>query len=467
LSKEQYPFVPLFVAVAAYAIVAFTPQIFNDSDTYWHIAAGERMLSEHAVLLRDPFSYTFAGQAWSAHEWLSEIVMALAYRASGWSAVALLFAAAFASAAGLLARYLSRWFALPVALLVSILALACMSGSLLARPHLLALPLLVVWAVGLLNARSEHRAPSLLLLPVMTLWANLHGGFAFGFLLLFYCGLEAWFEEADKLKTLKTWGLFAIGAVIAALLTPHFTDGLLFPVRLLSMRQLAGIGEWQPTSFATLQPFELALLAALYIFLTRGVRLPIGRLLLSLLLLHMALQHVRHQLLFAAVVPLFLAEPLATAVTTRAAEMRRAIPYALTTAALFLVILISVLRLEWPIVRSDDAATPMTALSHVPQNLKATPVFNDYQFGGYLIFEKIPVFIDSRAELYGDDFLSAYARMMAPDTSTLAATLKKYKIGWTILPPRAPAVAVLDLLPGWRRLYTDKFAVVHVRKSEL
>lgn len=453
----------LFAALAAYAVLAFTPQIFNDGDTYSHIAAGTRMLSEHAVLFRDPFSYTFAGQPWSAHEWLSEIVMALAYLAGGWSSVALLFAGAFALAAGLLAWHLSRWFAPSTTLIVVALALSCMAGSLLARPHLLALPLLELWVAGLVIARSEHRKPSWKLLPVMTLWANLHGGFAFGFLLLAYAALEALIEEDDKLETLKSWGFFSVGAVIAALLTPHFIDGLIFPFRLVAMSQLANIGEWGPANFATLQPFEIVIAAALYIFLSRGVKLPIGRLLISLLLLHLALQHVRHQLVFAAVVPLLLAEPLAHALNARSPSSSRTAYPGWILAALMLAACVSVARLSWPISLGERGAAPIYALAHVPKNVISTPVLNDYSFGGYLMFKGVPVFIDSRAELYGDDFLRNYSKLIRPDAAVLRATLEKYKIGWTILTPNSPTVAVLDLLPGWRRLYADQIAVVHVR----
>ena len=192
-----------------------------------------------------------------------------------------------------------------------------MAGSLLARPHLLALPLLELWTAGLVIARSERRPPSWFLLPVMALWANLHGGFVFGFVLLAFLGVEALLEEPGNRQTLKSWAFFSIGAVFAAMLTPHFVDGLIFPFRLIATAQLANIGEWQPANFATLQPFELVLLAAIYVFLSRGVKLPPVRLLILLLLLHLSLQHVRHQILFAMAVPLLLAEPLANALKVR------------------------------------------------------------------------------------------------------------------------------------------------------
>jgi hypothetical protein len=458
-------FVALLVALMAFAITAFTPQLFNDGDTYWHIAAGTHMLANHTVLTHDPFSYTFAGQPWNAHEWLAEIIMALAYGWGNWGGVALLFAATFGLAAGCLTYHLGRWFSASTTVLIAVLALACTAPSLLARPHLLALPLLVIWLAGLMTARSEHRAPSFALLPVMTLWANLHGGFAFGFLLLAYAGVEALIEEPGRRKTLKIWAPFVIGAVIAAALTPQFIGGLLFPFHLAAMGALANVGEWQPTSFAGVQPFELVLFAAIYVFTSRGVKLPPLRMLMVLLLVHLALQHMRHQILFAVAAPLLLAEPLSRALNQKAASERK-LPLAWPLAAVALAIAIAFVRLSWTFPRGGGEATPQTALAHVPDAIAATPVFNDYSFGGYLIFRGIKPFIDSRAELYGDDFLHNYARIIAPDTAALTATLEKYHVGWTILPPQSPVNAILDLLPGWRRVYADPIAVVHVRNQD-
>jgi hypothetical protein len=459
----------MIVAAATFAAVAFTPALFNDADTFWHIAAGLRMIADHAVLARDPFSYTFAGQPWNAHEWLSEVLMAATWRALGWSGVALLFAAASALAAGLLAWHLGRWFALPAQLLILVLCLACMTGSLLARPHLLALPLLEVWTAGLVIARSEGRAPRWALLPVMALWANLHGGFVFGFLMLGYAGLEALFENRTAWrKTILSWAPFTIGAVAVALVTPQFLDGLIFPFRLAAMTGLGHIGEWAPADFSAPHPFEFVILAAFYVFLSRGVRLPVGRVLISLLLLHLALQHMRHQIVFAVAVPLLLAEPLSRALGSERRERQMgAIPgMAAVALALGVIAGASAVRLSFMFPRGGQMVTPQAALDHVPQALAGRPVLNAYGFGGYLIFRGVRPFIDSRAELYGDDFLAGYARIIAPDPRALIATVRKYDIAWTIFPPDSPVVAVLDLLPGWHRLYADSIAVVHIRDAD-
>lgn len=457
--QRQDLLAPLLAAVLAFAAVAFAPQIFNDGDTYWHVAAGARMLADHAALTSDPFSYTFAGAPWNAHEWLSEILMALAYGAGGWGAVALLTAGAFALAAGLLCRDLGRWLAEPARAIVLVLALSCMAASLLARPHILALPLLEIWIAGLVIAREDKRAPSFALLPVMTLWANLHGGFVFGFLLAGLLGIEALVED-PRWETFGSWALFGVASLAAAVLTPHFVDGLLFPFRLVAMTGLANVGEWQPASFASLQPFELVVLASLYFFLSRGIALPVGRVLIVLLLLHMALQHQRHQIVFAVTAPLLLAAPVARALAMRGVAAAQSIAWA--AAALAALVAVSAARLSLAVPHGAQAVTPDAALAHVPRDVIATPVLNEYGFGGYLIFAGVKPFIDSRAELYGDAFLKNYARIVAPDPAALAATLAKYRIGWTIFTPGSPAAATMALMPGWRRLYADEFAVVDV-----
>src|SRR6185369_4559302 len=71
-------------AVAICTALAWVPKVLGDPDTYWHIAAGEWILDHRQIPLVDPFSYTFAGQPWTAHEWLSEVLLALAFRAGGW-----------------------------------------------------------------------------------------------------------------------------------------------------------------------------------------------------------------------------------------------------------------------------------------------------------------------------------------------------------------------------------------------
>lgn len=54
----------------------------------------------------------------------------------------------------------------------------------------------------------------------------------------------------------------------------------------------------------------------------------------------------------------------------------------------------------------SEEAYPVNAVSYIKSNLDISNVrvFNDYNFGSYMLFEDIPVFIDSRSDLYMDEF---------------------------------------------------------------
>ena len=103
----------------------------------------------------------------------------------------------------------------------------------------------------------------------------------------------------------------------------------------------------------------------------------------------------------------------------------------------------------------------------MPPALAAQPVFNEYGFGGYLIFAHVRPFIDGRADMYGGPFLRQYAAITRPGKAAMETTFQSFGISWTLLSPTNPAVVVLDLLPEWCRVYADNVAVVHARCDAL
>ena len=454
--------VPLAAALLMAMILLFAPQVLNDGDTYWHMATGEWILAHGRVPDHDVFSYTQAGRAWVAHEWLSEALMALAARAAGWAGVTVLFAALVGGATWMLVRRLSLSLGGLTLITTTILALACMTGSLLARPHLFMLPLLVAWTVEMLAARDADRAPRLVFAPLMILWANLHGSWVFGFVIAGAFGLEALTAPgADRLKVLRGWGLFGLAAVVCAAITPHGPAALLFPFQVTSMAVLPHITEWRAEDFSHVSTFAMVLLATLFVCLGRGVKVPTFRLLLLLALLFMSLQHVRHQLVLAAIAPLLLAEPLAQALGHEPARSKLSRPL-LIGFGVACVLLLGV-RLALPLQRVDGLNSPVTAIESLPADLKTKPVLNGYGLGGYLIYTGVKPFIDGRADMYGDAFSVAYFKAVAPEPVALRKLLADYHVAWTIFTPDDPVVALLDKDPAWRRIHADPYAVVHQR----
>jgi len=452
-------------ALVGFWLIAFDPRALNDGDTYWHLAAGTWILDHRAVPHVDPFSFTHAGQPWVPHEWLSEVVMTLVWRAAGWTGLVVMFGLAVALSMTLLLSRLARWMG-PIALAVTAwLCVGCMWVGLFARPHLLALPIMIFWTGQLLDARAERRAPSLWLAAILVLWANLHGSFVFGALVAAPLALEALVEGwRDPWPVFRAWSLFALACLAAVMLTPHGIEAVTYPFHIMTMQTLNGIVEWRPPDFSKWNEFETAILLTLLVCLGRGVKVPLFRLVLVLFLLHMALQHQRHELVLALIGPLFLAEPIG-----RGFGRTEPRPLAGRTgpAVLFAVAVLVLVgwRAAHPVVRIDAVNTPKAALAQVPAALQAKPVLNTYSFGGYLVYRGIRPFIDGRSDMYGDDFFRRDMAIMRGDDAEFDRAVARYGIAWSLLSPREALTRKMDSKPGWRRIYADRWAVVHVRET--
>jgi hypothetical protein len=242
---------------------------------------------------------------------------------------------------------------------------------------------------------------------------------------------------------------------------------------------LSQIGEWRSPNFQRLQPLELAFLVAAAAFLYRGMRLPLLRLFILLGLVHLALKHARHADLLALLGPVVLAQPFAAqwwgedrenssgSMSDRlfAALAPRAAP-GITALVLMLLAVFGFKAIDADTLRPAAAVTPEAALRAVQKHKVRGPVLNSYEFGGFLIHSGVPTFVDGRTDLYGEKFLMAYfASVNATAPEALPALLQKHGIQWTLLQPGLAAISVLDRLPGWRRLYADRVAVVHIREE--
>src|SRR5215469_1213591 len=364
---------PLLVALAAFvAVLAAGIGLMNDPDIYWHIVVGRWILAHHAVPHVGIFSGSMPAAPWVPHEWLAETIFAPLYDGWGWNGMT---AAAFAAALALLTRALLR-FLEPIHALAAVgAAWGMMLPHLLARPHILALPIMVAWFAALVEAREHNRAPPLWLAALMTLWANLHGGYMLGLAFAALFAGEAMLlapNAASRLAALKQWSLFGAVALVAALLTPNGIAGLWMPFHLMQMKfALSTIVEWQAPNFQTVQPLEIWIMLALALALGFGVRLPPTRLAMTLLLLHMSLTHQRNGDILGIAAPLLLAPVVGELIRARSgrrhaaaldgvfadlaggASLRGVAMTGLVAAA------IALLFMQHPLARKPDAYTPI------------------------------------------------------------------------------------------------------------
>lgn len=466
--------VPLFAGAAAYLIFLSIGEILlRDSDTLWQIRIGQWIVEHGAMPTTDVHSFTRLGEPWMSSSWLAQVLFAISYGWLDWAGPVILTSLAIGATVAVFMHFMDGYLDPARAIFLVTLAVLESATHFLARPHMLAFPVMVAFLGGLLAAADRRSAPSWWLLPLLALWANLHGGFVLGLALIGPIGLEALWccERKDRVTLALRWALFGMAAVVACCCTPYGWNTLLGAAKILSLGKLLSmIWEWMPANFGEWSFFEFFLLGLIGLAFHRGLTLSVPRIILLLGLLWMALSHARNIEIFAFIAPLVLAKPFAEQLGT----LRTRVP-AREGPSRFHVMMLAALAVTvagWASTKAFVTYHPFTFLeSQMPvkavdllQQRKAERIFSTSPFGGYLLTRDIKAFIDGRAELYGEQFVIDYFdAVTAKDVETLLNLLDTYKIDATLLTPTLPATKVLDHLPGWKRLYADGIAVVHVR----
>ena len=459
---------PCILGVCLFAgLLLLGNRLLADADTYWQIKVGQWILDTGSLPRADIFSFTMQGQAWISTQWLAQVCFAAAFSRAGWAGPVVLTAASIAVAFAILAWFLRRRLDTAPALVLLMASVAIASPHFLVRPHALSMPVMVVWIAGLIAAADRKAVPSYWLLPLITLWSNLHGSFILGLALIGPIALDVVLkaDAPQRLRMLLRWFVFGLAALAASCLTPYGVESILAARNILNLgAALPLIIEWRPADFSRLGAFEICLLLGLGAVLFKGLTLSPVRILLVLGLVHMALAHVRNITVLALLLPIVIAAPLATQIGRRVEVHRAARSCALlVTAAIVVVAVMSAF------VIATSRYAPQSGLAPAVAALKergVTRVLNDYDFGGYLIWEGIPVAIDGRTELYGERFMvEVDDAMMLKSPDALFNLLGSQRIDATLLRRQTPAAQLLDHVDGWKKVFADENVVAHVRDA--
>lgn len=466
---------PLVVGILLFVLLLNTTglPLLADPDSHWHVAVGKWILGNGSVPTVDSYSHTFAGQPWIAKEWLSQLLLALADGVGGWGGVAALCAASIGVSFALLLRLLLRDIRPLPAMMFTIAAVVMTAPHFLARPHVLAFPFMLLWVAGLVHAVEHRRAPKPLLLLAMLLWANLHGGFTLGLMLCGVFALEAVVTAsgtAERRSLFVEWAKFGVAAILAACITPYGPESILVTFRIFGLGDVLGmINEWKSPDFQKQPMQEVILLTGLFVALTYGLKLPVLRLLVVLGLLHLFLKYARNAELLAMLAPLVIAPILARQFPSMrpASGILSGSGWYSTLGALSLAAVFAGGMVRFGDIRPPSDTTPVAALDFVRQANLGGPVFNDYDFGGFLLHVGIPTFIDGRAELFGGAFIKRYADAVGlRGEEPLPYLLDRHGIEWTLLRKGQAANRLLEQLPGWHLAFSDDVATVFVRRRQ-
>jgi len=468
----------IVVAAIAIGFAAGGAKFLNDPDTLWHIAVGKDIWLTKSFPHVDAYSHSFTGEPWIAKEWLSQLILYAAFAAGGWNAVALTAISVMLIVTWQLYWPISGRIKPVFAAAVTVVSLAMCADVFVARPHILVLPVIILFVQRLWTAAQEHRAPSYWMLGVMVVWANMHASFTFGFVAAFLAFLLYLYEKRDfrSRRTLQ-WVAFLALCPIAAMAHPYGLESIWSTITIVKSEALPYVSEWRAFSAPEDIKTEVVMLGLLAVMLVSRFRTNIVTALFILLLVHMYLTHTRFTYLLFTLTPLLLVRDVAAqfpsiSFSNWARDIEKsALERRLANSAPFMAPLIAgVLLVSGGLIAVNakwappGTAYPIEAINAARAYGVSGNVLNEYNFGGALIFEGEPTFIDGRADrLFQNGFIPRIAdSMRAHDGEILRQQINDYDIGWSIVKPKDGRVAQLDGLPGWRRIYEDEFAVVHV-----
>jgi hypothetical protein len=115
----------------------------------------------------------------------------------------------------------------------------------------------------------------------------------------------------------------------------------------------------------------------------------------------------------------------------------------------------------------DSERFPVAATNFIEANQIPGNMFNEYAWGGYLIYRLYPghkVFIDGRADMYGEPFVKDYFNVIRAE-SNWSGVLEKNDINWAILPNSSPIATVLRVDDKWKHIYMDDVATIFIRNT--
>lgn len=477
-------FSDVFPVVLLLGLFGMTARPATDPDLWWHLRTGQWIVETGHVPHSDPFSFTRAGHAWVAHEWLSDVVFYELWKHGG--AAGLIAFSAIITTAGFMLLYLrclfygaeKHWAAAATAL--GALASAPSWGV---RPQMFTFTLasLLLW---LLETANKEARPRLLFCipPLFLLWLNLHAGFALGLALLFAYGLGLILETAagntpwQQARPIVLRILLLLLACLALVpLNPSGAHLYRYPfdtLRSSGMRSF--IVEWFSPDFHDwlYRPFLLTWLLLLTALASSRSR-PKGRVFVPLLLTSFAaLDAVRHIPIFVLVAIPVIAAALPVAKASPEASQRRLnSSWFRPSFNLVVVILIAGFTLvKWVnLARSQDAREaeqyPQRAVSFLQASAQPQRIFVYYDWGGYSIWKLYPeyrVFVDGRADLYGDSLLRQFKTAMQLRTGW-RDVLDSWKVETVLVPPSCALAQALLLDPNWHATFIDSKAVILLR----
>ncbi len=458
----------------------------HDPDVWWHLKVGDWIRQTHTVPHTGIFSRTAAERPWVAYSWGYEVLLSFFYLEFGLMGIGLnglMLTVLVAALAFWSAHRLSHNFWLSV--LLTAISCCAYLYLMMPRPAFFSMMLFAILITLLLECQRTGQIRGLYWLPlVFCLWANLHIQFVYG---LFVLGLFAFVRTVHQLIESRFGKLPLVEAQTALplpllwiIVASCFAAGCIGPygprlyeavlnysrakvtysmiIELMAPR-FDGINEY----------LELLLAAAGFFALGWRKRIDVFKALLLVAAAASAFRTLRDAWFLCMISVACIAEAFQTEQDENAAPPFRLHELAVVTASVLFCLFLVAKNADFTPRRLDritGSFYPVNAVNFIRQNPLPGPMFNSFDWGGFLIWYMpgYPVSIDGRNDLYGDDLDSRLYEVEAGESSYEKEPLFA-ESRLILLQNHVPLAKALAVDPAYEEVYRDRIAVIYVHRE--
>lgn len=466
---EEYTNLKQLTALLLAALVLTLSKINRlivDGDTFWAIKVGEWISLNREVPKVDSFSWAAYGNPWVAHEWLYDFLIYKFYTSLGYYGIVLfVFIGSFTVFYFLWKLYVEEEKNPVLTLVIFTIVIFMLNTAMVARPQLYGYVFFVYFFYVLY--RKKHLLWTLP--PVTVIWANMHGsvllGIAMVLLQIIYDTLYRYIEE-KRLFIKKELIAAAFLVPLSSLINPYGVELWKASLMQITYYMNKQIIEWQPPDFKDqgwlFMYLVIIITTVLVSFSNKGIIDKRKFYLLAIYLFgtfYEAITGVRYYPYLVICWGLFILTLLPRELFSKKSWNKNIL------IILSFLLIIMVINTGKPPTTIEEAVEKSTWPIEAVNHLENKRIYNEYMWGGFLIYKNIPVFIDGRADVYWKDcdVFEDYSNINQFKKDPLDI-LTKYNVEQVFIPVNNPLDIYLKRA-GVIEKYRDETAVIYNLKE--
>lgn len=287
--------------------------------------------------------------------------------------------------------------------------------------------------------------------------------------------------KITKNNNVKWLILIMIICIFTGLLTPLGTTPYTYLIKTMQGNTTQNINEHLPMTLANDTPIMCTLALFLAILVFTKAKIKLSDLFMLGGLFYLMLRTKRQATMFVLMGSFIFNKLLIEVVTIyNSKKEAEKLLKDMTNIIPMLVIAIITLALSYYMAKDkvkdqyiNEADYPVQACNYIIENidLSQAKFYNEYNYGSYMLYRGIPVFIDSRADLYAPEFSGKKEDIFSDfiDTSNIGTfyedTMEKYGITHVINYKNSKMNMIIEKTKDskYKELYKDDYFVIYER----